>query len=96
MQPASLSPDDFRTDDSLGQLTVARKTEESQESNIVYDVLSASGVQYRHRNSDVITSRVAGKAEKHFVEVRVESHTCSIRLHTELRCSEERNAMHQL
>jgi len=61
----------LRLDDSLGQLTVARKTEESQESNIVSDVLTSGGVQYRHRNSDIVTSRVAGKAEKHFVEVRV-------------------------
>jgi len=60
-------------DDSLGQLTVARKTEESQESNIVSDVLTSGGVQYRHRNSDVVTSRVAAKAEKHFVERRRKS-----------------------
>jgi len=52
---------------------VARKTEESQESNTVSDVLASGGVQYRHRNSDVVTSRVAGKVEKHFVERRRKS-----------------------
>jgi len=60
-------------DDSLGELALVRKTEESQEPNKASDVISASGVRYRHRNSDVVTSRVAGKVEKQFAERRKKS-----------------------
>lgn len=54
---------DAITDDSLGKLAVKRKTRDSQESDMVADILGATGVRYRHRNSDVVaTSRIAGKA----------------------------------
>lgn len=50
-------------DDSLGKLAVKRKAKDSQESDMVADILGTTGVRYRHRNSDVVaTSRIAGKA----------------------------------
>jgi hypothetical protein len=90
------SSNDFDADDSLGQLTVTRKTEDSQESNMASDVLSASGVRYRHRNSDVVTSRVARKAEEQFVKVGVLYEVrCFIRPRTKWNHSGEGNLLRQ-
>lgn len=59
-------------DDSLGQIAVKRKAQQSsQESDMVADILGATGVQYRHRNSDVVTtSRIAGKVANDPSKVR--------------------------